>query len=160
MEAIPIMRRRVAVLCAVCAALLGYRPVARALPPALPSPEAVPLGPEAPPVNPDTAPRGRSYLQAAMTKVRPGAMLKAAVPPFTPPPELRGRLAKARDEAVEGHYARIAEMDYLADGAAKERDAKLSERIDTVRRREIQRFFGQMQRLQLEVLRFWERRLP
>lgn len=158
MEAVSVTRRTVLALWISCAALAVGASAAFAAP--TPAPDAVWLGPEAPPVSPETAPRGRSYLQAAMTKVRPGAMLKAAVPPFTPPPELSGRLAKARDEAVQGHYARIAEMDYLADGAAKVHDAKLSERIDTVRRREIQRFFGQMQRLQLEVLRFWERRLP
>lgn len=139
---------------------VGGTPNALALPPSAASPEAVPLGPEAPPIDPSTAPKNRSYLQAAMTKVRPGAMLKADVPPYTPPPELRGRLAKARDDAVESHYARIAEMDYLADQAQKERDAKLSERIDTVRRRETQRFFRQMQLLREQVSSFWERRLP
>jgi hypothetical protein len=146
-------------LAAALPALLLCAP-AGALPPSRVATEVVPLGPEAPPIDAATAPKNRSYLQAAMTKVRPGAMLKADVPPYSPPPELRGRLARARDEAVQAHYARIAEMDYLADGAAKERDSKLSERIDTVRRHEIQRFFRQMQWLHTQVLSFWERRLP
>ena len=119
----------------------------------------VPPGIEALPID-GNAPRGRSYLQAAMTKLRPGAMLKADVPPFAAPPELLGQLGKGRDEVVTGHYARIAELDYLADQAGKEHDGRLAERIEMVRRSESQHFFRQMQRLQSAVRAFWERRLP
>ena len=98
----------------------------------------------------------RSYLQGAMNKVRPDSMLKLDAPPVPPATELRGKLGRRRDQLLTRHYARLAELDALADDAGRSHDLRLAEQIEAARRRDTQQFFLAMQALKVQILSAWK----
>lgn len=69
--------------------------------------------------------------------------------PMPDPPDLRGTYEKQRDDELMTHYRRLARLDYIAQIATDTKDNRLLERVETVRRREVQRHRGAM-------TRFWE----
>lgn len=105
----------------------------------------------------DISPPGgrRSYLQSAMNKVRPASLLRLDAPPVVETPELRSALGRRRDTLLGRHYARLAELDALADEAGRGHDLRLAEQIEAARRRDTQQFFLDMQALKVQVLAAW-----
>lgn len=105
----------------------------------------------------DISPPGgrRSYLQSAMNKVRPASLLRLDAPPVGEAPELRSALGRRRDTLLGRHYARLAELDALADEAGRGHDLRLAEQIEAARRRDTQQFFLDMQALKVQVLAAW-----
>lgn len=97
----------------------------------------------------------RSYLQGAMNKVRPASLLRLDGPPVVEAPELRSALGRRRDALLGRHYARLAELDALADEAGRGHDLRLAEQIEAARRRDTQEFFLAMQALKVQVLAAW-----
>ncbi|MBI5507736.1 MAG: hypothetical protein HY903_03170 [Deltaproteobacteria bacterium] len=65
--------------------------------------------------------------------------------------DLRGELERRRDQEMQRHYARLAELDVIDEVAARENDAALSERVEAVRRKEERRYWAVMQRLKGEA---------
>jgi hypothetical protein len=59
--------------------------------------------------------------------------------PMPPPPDLRGTYEKARDDELMVHYQRLARLDYIEDLATQQKDNRLLERVENVRRKETQR---------------------
>ncbi|MBC7794004.1 MAG: hypothetical protein H7Z43_09860 [Clostridia bacterium] len=69
--------------------------------------------------------------------------------PMAEPPDLRGTYEKRRDEELNTHYTRLARLDYISELAEGSKNTRLLERIETVRRREVQRH-------RIAMTRFWE----
>lgn len=86
--------------------------------------------------------------QRALTKVRPGSFLRRE-PPIEAPPtsDRRGVLEQHRDFQVVIHYQRMARLDVIAEIAAAQRDQRLADRVESVRREERDRFRQAMRRL-------------
>lgn len=90
-------------------------------------------------VSPAPAEEPRQDTLKALTKVRPDSML-ARDEPFPETPDLRGTAAKERDEALAVHEQRMAELEVIGDIAVKDHDPDMIDRVDDLRRREVQRF--------------------
>lgn len=69
--------------------------------------------------------------------------------PMADPPDLRGSYEKQRDEELMTHYKRLARLDYISLIAEQSKNTRLLERVETVRRREVQRH-------RIAMTRFWE----
>lgn len=158
-------RRLLWLLSALVAAAPAFAPRAAAARPATPEAEAdagrpsspVTLAQDAATVASElTTPGGRrSYLQGALTKVRPASLLRLDAPPTPEQPELRSALGQRRDQLLASHYARLAELDALADEASRGHDLRLAEQVEAARRRDTQQFFLAMQALKVQVLAAW-----
>lgn len=82
-------------------------------------------------------------------RVRPDSLLRQADPPREIV-DLRSTAEKQRDLEVAKHYARLAELDVMAQMARRsENDRSLVDRIDDLIRRERQRFRAKMRRMAL-----------
>ena len=69
--------------------------------------------------------------------------------PMAEPPDLRGTYEKQRDEELTTHYKRLARLDYISEIAEGSKNTRLLERVETVRRREVQRH-------RIAMTKFWE----
>ncbi len=88
-----------------------------------------------------------------VTKLRQGSVLRRNKP-LDQGVDLRGELERRRDLEIIQHYTRVAELDVIEAVARKEKDPKLVERVENVRRKETRRFWAVMQHLrQLARLR-------
>lgn len=81
-----------------------------------------------------------------VTKLRQGSVLRRDKP-MAETVDLRGEFERRRDLEVIEHYTRVAELDVIESLARKEKDHKLIERVENVRRKELRRFFAIMQHL-------------
>ncbi len=59
--------------------------------------------------------------------------------PMPNPPDLRGTYEKARDDELIVHYQRLARLDLMTEIANQQKDNRLLERVENVRRKETQR---------------------
>jgi hypothetical protein len=95
----------------------------------------------------------RNYTQRAANKLRPGSLIKSEGAEVRAPYiDLAGALGRRRDDELEKHYARLAEMDVIAELAVKHRDVALAERVENVRRKETERFFVVMQEIRVNAM--------
>lgn len=106
----------------------------------------------APPnVSPALMYEARSYNQHAYTKIRPESLLQqssnANMLVFQDPPFTHGALQTRRDNELLRHYTRIAELDAVDELAKKMADHQLQERVEEIRRKEVNRFYAAMQRI-------------
>lgn len=69
--------------------------------------------------------------------------------PMAEPPDLRGAYEKQRDEELAVHYQRLARLDYISQLAEQSKNTRLLERVETIRRREVQRH-------RIVMTKFWE----
>lgn len=101
-----------------------------------------------------SAPIGpRDYSQKAFNKIRPGSMLRSG--PADVPlviVDLNGVLGHRRDLEMTKHYARMAQMDVLAEIAEKNTLSGFEERLETTRRKEMERFFDAMQEIRMRII--------
>lgn len=88
---------------------------------------------------------GRRY-QTRVTKLRQGSVLRRDKA-LGETVDLRGEFERRRDFEIIQHYTRIAELDVIEAVARKEKDLKLIERAENVRRKELRRFWAVMQKL-------------
>jgi len=91
---------------------------------------------------------GHPQHQRALKKIRTGSMLRANEP-FEEAPDLRGDFEKRRDQQVNLHYTRIAQLDVIAELAIASNNTTLLARVDEVRRRERERFRLAMEKLRI-----------
>ena len=95
----------------------------------------------------------RSFNQRMNTKVRAGSALGGERgPPVAPAPDLAGPLEVALESEVGHHGARMAEFDVIAEVVGQGPGA---ERVEEVRRREVQRYFAALRRLRLARWQAW-----
>lgn len=95
----------------------------------------------------------KDYSQKAFNKIRPGSMLRSG--PAEVPwviVDLNGALGHHRDLEMTKHYARMAQMDVLADIMDKNNLSSFAERLETVRRKEMERFFDAMQEIRMRII--------
>ncbi len=85
-----------------------------------------------------------------LAKTRPGSFLKRDKP-WDEPVDLRGEAERRRDAELVLHYKRSAELDVLASLAEKAGDLAMQERVEDVRRKEVERHHKVMLRLQREL---------
>jgi len=86
----------------------------------------------------------------ALTKARPGSLLKAEKA-WEEPPDLRGEGERARDRELATHYSRMAQLDVLATLAGEARELGFLEWVDQVRRKELERHHLVMMRQQRDA---------
>ncbi len=79
-------------------------------------------------------------------KARPGSLLNRDKP-LGESIDLRGDMERRRDFEVIRHYTRVAELDVIEGLARKANDLTLLERVEDIRRKELQRYFSVMQLL-------------
>lgn len=95
----------------------------------------------------------RNYTQRGANKLRQGSLLKAeGAEVKTVYVDLQGELGHRRDRELQTHYSRLAELDYIAELAAKAHKVALAERLETTRRKEVERFFGVMQEIRVHAM--------
>lgn len=95
----------------------------------------------------------RNYTQRGANKIRQGSLLKAeGADVKTVYVDLQGDLGHRRDQELQTHYSRLAEMDFIAELAAKSHNVALAERLETSRRKEVERFFGVMQEIRVRAM--------
>lgn len=129
-------------ICASCIALFvaGIWAPAHAAVPAAPSLSEAELGP-------------RNYTQRGANKIRQGSLLRAeGAEVKTVYVDLQGDLGHRRDQELQTHYSRLAEMDFIAEIAVKSHNVALAERLETTRRKEVERFFGVMQEIRVRAM--------
>jgi hypothetical protein len=90
---------------------------------------------------PAAKPSGR-----ALQKTREGSLLKRDGP-LPSAPDIRSDYERERDKQLLDHYRRLARLDWIEQLASKADDTRLLERVENVRRREIQRHRAAMTRL-------------
>ena len=95
---------------------------------------------------------GDSDVRRPVGKIRQGSMLHRDQP-LEPPPDLRTDWERRRDAAVARHVQRVAELDVIAEIAARAGDVSLQEKVDVVRRKELGRYYDEMMALQRELRR-------
>ncbi|MEK7704364.1 MAG: hypothetical protein AAB426_05350 [Myxococcota bacterium] len=78
-----------------------------------------------------------------VTKIRQGSVLHREQTE-APAPDLRTPWERGRDALVALHLARVAQLDVIAEAARTMQDVALQERVDDVRRKELQGFYEQM----------------
>lgn len=115
---------------------------AKAAPPAKAAPaKALPATKPPTDAPPAAKPSGR-----ALQKTREGSLLKRDGP-FPSAPDIRSDYERERDRQLLDHYRRLARLDWIEQLATKADDTRLLERVENVRRREIQRQRTAMTRL-------------
>lgn len=82
----------------------------------------------------------------ALQKLREGSLLRRDGP-LPSPPDVRGDYERVRDRYLTTHYQRLARLDWIEQLASKANQTRLLERVENVRRREIQRHRAAMTRL-------------
>jgi hypothetical protein len=85
-----------------------------------------------------------------LAKTRPGSFLKRDKL-WDEPADLRGESERRRDRELVTHYRRMAELDVLAAVARDQGDVNLQERVEDVRRKEVERHHKVMIRLKREL---------
>lgn len=95
----------------------------------------------------------RNYTQRGANKIRQGSLIKAeGAEVKTTFVDLQGDLGHRRDQELQTHYSRLAELDFIAEIAAKGHHVALAERLETTRRKEVERFFGVMQEIRVRAM--------
>lgn len=104
------------------------------------APTSPPVSPPTPPpASPPASPANKASAPIrTLAKTRPGSVLKGdtLLPGRL---DLRSETERRRDSELRSHFSRLAELDVVAAIATDKGDTQLAERVEQVRRKEVQR---------------------